>query len=131
MYDHVRYDLLADADGEELHPLQEERPPGFLESEKEQQAFSFDSAFHYDAGADDSKYRTDTNYNSAFQYSNTNGANPENKEPQSIALNITNEDHLGKVHSEEHTHTSLGIIVICWVLTFLSYVFFIITSPIT
>ena len=129
MYDHVRYDLLADADGEELHPLQEERPPGFLESEKEQQAFSFDSAFHYDKGADDSKYRTDSNYNSAFQYSNS-GANNENQKSQSIALNITNEEQLGKLQSE-HTHTSLSINIICWVLTFLSYVFFIITSPIT
>ena len=41
MYEHVRYDLLADADGEESQPAFEEKMSSFLENEPEQ-AFNFD-----------------------------------------------------------------------------------------
>ena len=127
MYEHVRYDLLADADGEESEPTMEDRPNRTLE-EVEEQAFSFDSAFHYDAGADDSKYRTDANYNSAFKYSG-NGPSERNQS-NSVALNISNEDKF-ILEEKNRDHASCGSMITSWILTLLSYIFFVITSPIT
>ena len=129
MYEHVRYDLLADADGEELQAAKEEKQTGFLESEPEQ-AFNFDSAFKYDAGANDSKYRTDSNYNSAFKYSG-DGASKENNVSQSVALNISSDGEKFTVQESQRSHTSYVVAITCWILTFLSYLFFIITSPVT
>ena len=131
MYEHVRYDLLADADGEELQSALEEKekPSSFLENEPEQ-AFNFDSAFKYDAGVDDSKYRTDTNYNSAFKYSND--VPSREKDPsQSVALNMSSDDGKFTVEDSRRSHTSCAVAITCWILTFLSYLFFIVTSPIT
>ena len=127
MYEHVRYDLLADADGEEPEPTLNE-PRSNRITEEEQQAFSFDSAFQYDAGADDSKYRTDANYNSAFKYSD-NGRSEENTSP-SVALNMPKGEKFN-VEGSERSHTSCAIMITSWILTFLSYIFFVITSPIT
>ena len=126
MYEHVRYDLLADADGEEPEPTLEDRSNRTME--EEEQAFSFDSAFHYDAGADDSKYRTDANYNSAFKYTN-NGHSEGNPSP-SVALNMSNGPKFN-IEGSERSHTSCAITITSWILTFLSYIFFVITSPIT
>ena len=129
MYEHVRYDLLADGDGEELQCTKEEKQTSFLENEPEQ-AFNFDSAFKYDAGANDSKYRTDTNYNSAFKYSG-DGASQENNVSQSVALNISSDGETFTVQESQRSHTSYVVAITCWILTFLSYLFFIITSPVT
>ena len=129
MYEHVRYDLLADADGEESHPALEEKMSSFLENEPEQ-AFNFDSAFKYDAGVNDSKYRTDTNYNSAFKYSD-DGQSREEKPSQSVVLNMSSEGEKFTAQDSHRVHTSCAVAITCWILTFLSYVFFIITSPIT
>ena len=129
MYEHVRYDLLADADGEEQQCTKEEKQTGFLENEPEQ-AFNFDSAFKYDAGANDSKYRTDSNYNSAFKYSG-DGASQENNVSQSVALNISSDGEKFTVQESQRSHTSFIVAITCWILTFLSYLFFIITSPVT
>ena len=129
MYDHVRYDLLADADGEESQPALEDKTSGFLENEPEQ-AFNFDSAFKYDAGVNDSKYRTDTNYNSAFKYSD-DGLSREEKPSQSVVLNMSSEGEKFTAQDSHRVHTSCAVAITCWILTFLSYLFFIITSPVT
>ena len=129
MYEHVRYDLLADADGEELQSTLEERTTGILENEKEQ-AFNFDSAFKYDAGVNDSKYRTDTNYNSAFKYSD-NGSSQQNNSSQSVALNMSSDGEKFTVKESQRSHASCAVAITCWILTFLSYLFFIVTSPVT
>ena len=130
MYEHVRYDLLADADGEEPQSILEERTTGLLETEKEQ-AFNFDSAFKYDAGASDSKYRTDSNYNSAFKYSD-NGSSQPNNSSQSVVLNMSSADgEKFTVKESQRSHASCAVAITCWILTFLSYLFFIVTSPVT
>ena len=129
MYEHVRYDLLADAEGEETQPALEDKTSSFYESELEQ-AFNFDSAFKYDAGVNDSKYRTDTNYNSAFKYSDDSHSREE-KPSQSVVLNMSSEGEKFTAQDSHRVHTSCAVAITCWILTFLSYVFFIITSPVT
>ena len=129
MYEHVRYDLLADADGEESQPALEDKTSSFLENEPEQ-AFNFDSAFKYDAGVNDSKYRTDTNYNSAFKYSD-DGHSTEEKRSQSVVLNMSSEGEKFTAQDSRRVHSSCAVAITCWILTFLSYLFFIITSPVT
>ena len=126
MYDHVRYDLLADADGEESDNVLEDRSNRTMT--EEEQAFSFDSAFQYDAGADDSKYRTDANYNSAFKYSD-NGSSEGNPSP-SVALNMSSGEKF-RIEGSERSHSSCAITITSWILTFLSYIFFVVTAPIT
>ena len=126
MYEHVRYDLLADTDGEGTDITLEDKPKGIMDDEE--QAFSFDSAFQYDTGVDDSKYRADTNYNSAFKYSE-NPDSRNNHQSPSVALNMSYEEKF--VPDIEYRKTSYIMIITSWVLTFLSYVFFVITSPIT
>ena len=126
MYEHVRYDLLADADGEGTDITLEDKPKGIMDDEE--QAFSFDSAFQYDTGVDDSKYRADTNYNSAFKYSENPDSRNTHQSP-SVALNMSYEEKF--VPDIEYRKTSYIMIITSWVLTFLSYVFFVITSPIT
>ena len=126
MYEHVRYDLLADADGEGTDINLEDKPKGIMDDEE--QAFSFDSAFQYDTGVDDSKYRADTNYNSAFKYSENPDSRNTHQSP-SVALNMSYEEKF--VPDIEYRKTSYIMIITSWVLTFLSYVFFVITSPIT
>jgi hypothetical protein len=127
MYEHVRYDLLADADAAESVPIESE-PRSNKSTEEEEQAFSFDSAFDYDAGAVDDKYRTDANYNSAFKYSD-NGR-PEGHPSPSVALNMSYGEKF-TIEGSERSITSCATMITRWIFTFLSYIFFVITSPIT
>jgi len=93
--------------------------------EQEEQAFSFDSAFRYDTGEDFSKYRTDANhYNSTFSYSE----NPDSKNNQASSVAFNEEKFVSDIENAKISHLMM---ITIWVLTFLSYVFFAITSPIT
>ena len=112
MFSDVKYSRLATA-GDGTDPTLEVKA-------SEGQAFSFESAFKYDAGPSSAKYRTDANFNSSFKYS----GNPiAVRQYDSVTLNIGNEI--------EQTGTSYGLLITTWVLTFLAYIFFVFTSPLT
>ena len=123
MFDNVKYTRLQDAGyGDSLEI-----------SASDGQAFSFDSAFKYDSGPNASKYASRSNYNSAFKYSgnaiggrNTHG---HNGQVQLDMSNGTNGAYMEEGY--ERNRPSLGLLLTTWVLTFLSYIFFVFTSPIT
>lgn len=113
MFSDVKYSRLATA-GDGTDPTLEVKA-------SEGQAFSFESAFKYDAGPSSAKYRTDANFNSSFKYSGN--AIAGRHDASSVALNIGNE--------MEQSRTSYGLLITTWVLTFLAYIFFVFTSPLT
>jgi len=122
MFDNVKYSRLPE-NGEGSDPTLEV-------SASNGKAFSFDSAFKYDVGPKDSKYNSTSNYNSAFKYSGNAIGN--NKNRSSVALDMSNGTN-GAYAEEgyERNQTSWGLVLTTWVLTILSYVCFILTSPIT
>ena len=122
MFDNVKYSRLPE-NGEGSDPTLEV-------SASNGKAFSFDSAFKYDVGPKDSKYNSTSNYNSAFKYSGNAIGN--NKNRSSVALDMSNGTN-GAYTEEgyERNQTSWGLVLTTWVLTILSYVCFILTSPIT
>lgn len=91
--------------------------------------FQFDSAFTYDTAdlSDIKRYGHKSNFNSAFRYSNLNPAG--GKQTGHLAVNIRDEDE--NAERERLAKPSTWMVLTSWVLTFLSYLFFIITAPIT
>ena len=124
MFENVKYSRLAEA-GDGTDPTLEVRP-------SEGKAFSFDSAFKYDAGVNSPKYRSTANYNSAFKYSGN--AIPERNYNLSVRLDMSMSSRTDGAYmdeSYEQNRTPYGLLITTWVLTILSYIFFVFTAPIT
>ena len=122
MFENVKYSRLTENGGGSDHTLEVSASDG--------KAFSFDSAFKYDVGPKDAKYNSTSNYNSAFKYSGNAIGNKTNR--PSVRLDMTNGTN-GAYAEEgyERNPISWGLLLTTWVLTILSYVCFILTSPIT
>ena len=122
MFENVKYSRLPDA-GYGTDPTLEV-------SASDGKAFSFDSAFKYDTGPTASKYASRSNYNSAFKYSgNAIAGRNAHGQVQLDMSNGTNGAYMEEGY--ERNRPSLGLLLTTWVLTFLSYIFFVFTSPIT
>ena len=124
MFENVKYSRLQDA-GYGTDPTLEV-------SASDGKAFSFESAFKYDAGPNASKYASSSNYNSAFKYSGNaigHGGHHNHGQVQLDMSNGTNGAYMEEGY--ERNRPSLGMLLTTWVLTFLSYIFFVFTSPIT
>jgi len=121
MFENVKYSRLQDTFGSD---------PTLEVSASDGKAFSFDSAFKYDDGPKSSKYTSRSNYNSAFRYSgNAIGGHHNHGQVQLDMSNGTNGAYMEEGY--ERNRPSLGLLLTTWVLTFLSYIFFVFTSPIT
>ena len=122
MFGNVKYSRLGEAGHETDSTLDITASNG--------KAFSFESAFEYDTGPAASKYKSTANYNSAFKYS---GNAIDRRDPQgSVRLNMSNGTN-GAYMEEgyERNRPSFGLTITTWVLTLLSFIFFVFTSPIT
>jgi hypothetical protein len=119
MFENIKYTRLQDAG----HGTEENVSDG--------NAFSFDSAFKYDSGPSASKYNSRANYNSAFKYSG-NAINHGRHEHGQVKVDMSNGTN-GAYMEEgyERNRPSIGLFLTTWVLTILSYIFFVFTSPIT
>ena len=122
MFENVKYTRLAEA-GDGTDPTLEV-------TSSDGKAFSFDSAFKYDHGVKDTKYRSSANYNSAFKYSGN--AIPKRHE-RSVGIDMASGMNGAYMDEDfyERSRTPYGLIITSWFLTFFSYVFFVFTSPIT
>ena len=122
MFGNVKYSRLAEA-GDGTDPTLEVNA-------SDNRAFSFESAFKYDSGVHASKYKSTSNYNSAFKYSGN--AIAGRHEPGAVRLDMSNGTN-GAYMNEgyERNKPGYGLLLTTWVLTILSYIFFVFTSPIT
>ena len=89
-----------------------------MDTVKKSDAFNFDSVFTFDEEQKNYGPRSKDNYNSAFKYSNME----EGQQKDNLALDID---------LRQESKPSTVLIITTYILTFLSYVFFAITIPIT
>ena len=89
-----------------------------MDTVKKSDAFNFDSVFTFDEEQKNYGPRSKDNYNSAFKYSNME----EGQQKDNLALDID---------LRQETKPSTVLIITTYILTFLSYIFFAITMPIT
>ena len=89
-----------------------------MDTVKKSDAFNFDSVFTFDEEQKNYGPRSKDNYNSAFKYSNME----EGQQKDNLALDID---------LRQESKPSTVLIITTYILTFLSYIFFAITMPIT
>ena len=89
-----------------------------MDTVKKSDAFNFDSVFTFDEEQKNYGPRSKDNYNSAFKYSNME----EGQQKENLALDID---------LRQESKPSTVLIITTYILTFLSYIFFAITMPIT
>ena len=89
-----------------------------MDTVKKSDAFNFDSVFTFDEEQKNYGPRSKDNYNSAFKYSNME----EGQQKDNLVLDID---------LRQESKPSTVLIITTYILTFLSYIFFAITMPIT
>ena len=89
-----------------------------MDTVKKSDAFNFDSVFTFDEEQKNYGPRSKDNYDSAFKYSNME----EGQQKDNLALDID---------LRQESKPSTVLIITTYILTFLSYIFFAITMPIT
>lgn len=93
--------------------LSPDNPEAAASVKESESAFNFSSTFTYDD-------KPDVKYKSAFSYSGEQGRD----------CNI-NMDHMGHDQDLTNYQQPVWLNITCWILTFLSYVFFVLTLPVT
>ena len=122
MYENVKYDLIAE-------PIEETSEAALEGKQSDSQAFSFDSVFKYEDEVNASNYRSVANFSSAFKYSES--APPGTYTSPSAPLDISYGPNRDLTYEQRRQSPSFIMMIICHVLTILSYVFFLLTLPIT
>jgi hypothetical protein len=90
--------------------------------DKKESAFNFESEYTYNLDPDSNNYTAaKDNYRSAFKYNNMTAG----RQSGHLAVDIDNRD------INKNTATSRSMVITSLVITFLSYLFFLVTIPIT
>ena len=110
----VKYSKLTDLEADDGSAVLEIKA-----KDKTEETFNFDSIYDYDEEAK-KKYGTGKNtFNSAFKYTNMTPGRPRGH----LAVNVNEE--------AEKVVASTTVLVTSYLLTFLSYIFFVLTLPLT
>ena len=110
----VKYSKLTDLEADDGSAVLEIKP-----RDKNDETFNFDSIYDYDEEAK-KKYNTGKNtFNSVFKYTNMTPGRPRGH----LAVDVSEEKEMAK--------PSTTVVVTSYILTVLSYIFFVLTLPLT